>query len=112
MVLTAYIVLSPVTGLFCHRRLQVTTCKLDASVGAPGPHDFAVRSSMLRLRTPIRPSHPAPTFVTIAKRPSYRDRTRESVELICPTAQAKYFCEKDWTRKLQNCPDGQISSAK
>jgi hypothetical protein len=40
---TAYFVLFPVTGLFCHRRLQVTTCKLDASVGAPGPHDFAVR---------------------------------------------------------------------
>ncbi|TMJ47038.1 MAG: hypothetical protein E6G85_29230 [Alphaproteobacteria bacterium] len=39
-----YFVLSPVTGLFCHRRLQVTTCKLDTSVGVPGPHDFAVRN--------------------------------------------------------------------
>jgi hypothetical protein len=49
MVLTAYFVLSPVTGLSCHRRLQVTTCKLDTSVGAPGPHDFAVRKSVIRL---------------------------------------------------------------
>jgi len=32
-----------VTGLFCHRRLQGLTCKLDASVGASGPHGFAVR---------------------------------------------------------------------
>jgi hypothetical protein len=41
---TAYFVLSPVTGLFCHRRFADTPAKLDASVGASGPHDFAVRS--------------------------------------------------------------------
>jgi len=40
--LTAYFVISPVNGLSCHRHLRVTTCKLDASVAAPGPHDFAV----------------------------------------------------------------------
>ena len=40
---TAYIALSPVTGLFCHRRLRSRLRKLDASVGASGPHDFAVR---------------------------------------------------------------------
>jgi hypothetical protein len=60
MVLTVSFVLSPVTGLFCHRRLRVTTCKLDASVGASGPHDFAVRVSAARLASPKRPSHPAP----------------------------------------------------
>jgi hypothetical protein len=50
MVLTAYFVLSPATGLFCHRRLQATACKLDASVGASGPHDFAVRLIAARQR--------------------------------------------------------------
>jgi hypothetical protein len=40
---TAYIALSPVTGLACHRRLADNSAKLDASVGASGPHDFAVR---------------------------------------------------------------------
>ena len=40
---TAYFVLSLVTGLFCHHRLADTSAKLDASVGASGPHDFAVR---------------------------------------------------------------------
>jgi hypothetical protein len=40
---TTYSVLSPVTGLSCHRRLADTSAKLDASVGAPGPHGFAVR---------------------------------------------------------------------
>src|SRR5580700_10956666 len=54
MVLTAYFALSPVTGLSCHRRLADTgvsgplgptspSATLDASVGASGPHDFAVR---------------------------------------------------------------------
>ncbi len=101
MVLTAYVVLSPVTGLFCHRRLRIkvlslpgradkTSARLDASVGASGPHDFAVRDSISRprasrsltgsLRTrPATPSRaqrcrvhriPHPTFVTIMIRPS------------------------------------------
>ena len=43
MVLTAYFVLSPVTGLSCHRRCADRSAKLDTSVGASGPHDFAVR---------------------------------------------------------------------
>ena len=101
MVLTAYVVLSPVTGLFCHRRLRIkvlslpgradkTSARLDASVGASGPHDFAVRDSISRprasrsltgsLRTrPATPSRaqrcrvhriPHPTSVTIMIRPS------------------------------------------
>ena len=40
---TAYLVLSPVSGLFCHRRQRDTSRQLDASIAAPGPHDFAVR---------------------------------------------------------------------
>jgi hypothetical protein len=50
MVLTVSFVLSPVIGLVCHRRQQVTTCQLDASVEASGPHDFAVRVSTVRQR--------------------------------------------------------------
>src|SRR6202035_2452423 len=45
MVLTVSFVLSPVTGLSCHRRLRNSFRRLDASVGASGPHDFAVRGS-------------------------------------------------------------------
>jgi hypothetical protein len=40
-------------------------------------------------------SHPA--FVTIAIRPSCRVGRRKLVELICPTAKAKYFSKRDWT---------------
>src|ERR1700675_4034339 len=39
---TVYLALSPVTGLSCHRRRADTTAQLDASIGASGPHDFAV----------------------------------------------------------------------
>src|ERR1700704_6948112 len=51
MVLTLSFVLFPVTGLFCHRHLADKSARLSASVGAPEPHDFAVRCSI------IRPSH-------------------------------------------------------
>jgi hypothetical protein len=63
MVLTVSFVLSPVTGLVCHRRKRkISSAKLDASVGASGPHDFAVRikrvSSTARLPRVHRiPSH-------------------------------------------------------
>jgi hypothetical protein len=43
MVLTVSFGLSPVIGLCCHRRLRCH--KLDASVEASGPHDFAVREA-------------------------------------------------------------------
>src|SRR6202000_6897 len=62
MVLTVSFALSLVTGLFCHHH----PCdakhhrELDASVGASGPHDFAVRGSITRLLMLRRPSHSAP----------------------------------------------------
>src|SRR5882757_3276758 len=46
---TAYFVLSLVNGLSCHHRLAGRTARLDASIAAPEPHDFAVRISHLRL---------------------------------------------------------------
>ncbi len=47
---TAYFALSPAIGLFCHRRFADTSARLDASVEASGPHDFAVRVSAIRQR--------------------------------------------------------------
>jgi hypothetical protein len=44
-----YFVLSPVIGLVCHRHLARLLARLDASVEASGPHDFAVRASTVRL---------------------------------------------------------------
>jgi len=67
MVLTVSFVLSPVTGLFCHRRLRIFR-NLDASVGAPGPHDFAVRISIIRPRA-IRAPDAAASTASRALRP-------------------------------------------
>jgi hypothetical protein len=89
---TAYFVLSPVTGSFATVVCGNSFRKLDASVGASGPHDFAVHASSVRLTRYHVHRILHPTFVTIAKRP-LRVRTRESVELIYPTAQGEYFCE-------------------
>ena len=44
MVLTVSFALSRVTGLSCHPRRWSKPHQLDASVGASGPHDFAVRA--------------------------------------------------------------------
>src|SRR6266702_1778547 len=55
----------------------------------------SVRASNVRLTCYRVHRIPHPTFVTIAKRPSCECRTRESVALICPTAQAEYFWPGD-----------------
>jgi hypothetical protein len=57
---TTYNVISPVIGLCCHRRLRDVSRKLDASVEASGPHDFAVRFRTFRQARYQRPLHPAP----------------------------------------------------
>ena len=63
---TVCFVLSPVSGVDCHRCLRDTSRKIDATVAAPGPHDFAVRCLRFARRysrlTPQRPSHPGPTY--------------------------------------------------
>jgi hypothetical protein len=62
--LTVSFVLSPVSGVFVTVAKPAQAGRIDATVAAPGPHDFAVRRSDLVRRysrlTPQRPSHPAP----------------------------------------------------
>ena len=91
---------SPGDRLCCHRRPReaLASQELDASIGASGPHDFAVRNSRARLAHRRVHRIPHPTFVTIAKRPSLRGAGwRELVALICPTAKAEYFSRWGWT---------------
>ena len=59
---TAYIAISPGTGLSCPRRLRDDLANLSLSVGRPGPRDFTVRVSHVRPTCPPRPSHPRPTY--------------------------------------------------
>jgi hypothetical protein len=58
-------VIFPVTMPGCHRRLAgQMPSRLSACIGAPEPHDFAVRANAARraVTAPgdVRPSHPAP----------------------------------------------------
>jgi hypothetical protein len=62
--------------------------------------------SAVRQRTPPRPSHPDPTSVTIAKRPSDGCGMARVVRLIWVCGEAKYFRKRDWTGK-SDLPAGQ-----
>jgi hypothetical protein len=132
MVLTVSFVLSPVIGLSCHRhpsdmadprpvgptlpplnltpasRRQDHTTSPYAATSFVSMPPIAHRPfadlpchHVSRLTLP-RPPHSTPRFVTIMIRPSCGVGWRESVEMICPTGKAKYFCKGD-------LPDGQIS---
>src|SRR3954465_13316553 len=75
VVLTVSFVISSVIGLCCHRRFACT--KLDASVEASGPHDFAVRvqhrsSAVLTIASIAS----RPASVTIASAPWWDETAR------------------------------------
>jgi hypothetical protein len=91
MVLTVSFVLSPGTGLSCPRRQRDAKHhrQLDLSVGRPGPYDFAVRASHVRLTCHPRPSHPRLTCRDDrAYVPLHRGGMRGKIVPICPTPQA------------------------
>jgi hypothetical protein len=79
---TAYSALSPVRRAFWPPSVVglIENCDLSISVGMPGPHGLAVRIRVVRRRAnsalQLRHVHriPRPTFVTTAKRPSWRAR--------------------------------------
>src|SRR4051794_26361518 len=100
-VLTVSFVISPVIGLDCHRRFACA--KLDASVEASGPHDFAVRVSTVRQRC-LHSVHRIPSRVRDDReRPSVgRDRAIRKVFRV--GEEARYFCAEGWTGDLRKCP--------
>ena len=100
MVLTVSFVLSPVIGLVCHRRQRNGFHQLDAGVEASGPHDFSVRGQAPSSTRRLRPPHPRPTFVTIAKRPLWRSGMATVVNMICAKNEVEYFCKRDWTGQI------------
>jgi hypothetical protein len=69
-----------------HQRRDARTTRLRS----PGQCCSSARECALQLQ----PVHRIfdPSFVTIAKRPSYRVETAAIIQLICPTTQMEYFC--------------------
>src|SRR5947209_14932907 len=99
MVLTVSFALFPVTGLVCHRHLAFTA-KLDASVGASEPHDYAVRLTCCSSKASSASTASRPAFVTIAIRPSL-GRDGATNEVICFGEERKCFCKWDWTGQIR-----------
>jgi len=85
MVLTVSLRALPGTGFFAPS-LAGRTADLAPASGRRTTR-LLVRDSTMSDARP-RPSHPQPTFVTIAKRPSWSRGMRGKVLVICPTAQA------------------------
>ena len=67
---------------------RIASRELDASVGASGPHDFAVRIRRRRLRHHPRPPHPAPRFVTLRNAPEWGG-TAGDIKVIWSRGQEK-----------------------
>ena len=99
MVLTVSFVLSPVTGLVCHRRQRNRFRQLDASVGASGPHDFAVRLKRPRQKRHPRPPHPEPYVRDDRETPLGVGRDDGNLKVIWVAHEQKYFCERDSTEE-------------
>ena len=97
MVLSAYIALSPVTGLVCHRHRRFR--QLDTSVGASGPHDLAVRFGDARLASPPHPSHPAPNVRDDAYAPLI-EAGRTSRKFDLPDGESEIFFAGGLDRKI------------
>ena len=99
MVLTVSFVLSPVIGLSCHRRFALAA-KLDASVEASGPHDFAVRVSAIRQKHQPRPPHPVPNVRDDRDTPLMWDGMARLIVLIWVRPETECFCKADWTAQI------------
>jgi hypothetical protein len=68
---------------------KLVSQELDLSVGRPGPRDFAVRFSHVRLTCRPHPSHPRLTCRDErAYVPLHRGGMGEKIVVICPTPQA------------------------
>src|SRR3954470_23211423 len=78
---------------------QVTTCQLDASVEASGPHDFAVRVTCCSSKAPSASTASRPAFVTIASRPSL-GRDGSVIILIWVRREPNYFFNWDWIAQI------------
>src|SRR3954447_16371311 len=110
MVLTVSFVIFPVIGLVCHRRLARLSARLDASVEASEPHDFAVRVQHRSSAVPSTSIASRPASVTIASAPSLgRDGAIKRV--FCLGRKCNYFLIRGWTGDLRKLPRRVIASA-
>src|SRR5579871_1114875 len=78
--------------------------RLDASVGASGPHDFAVRIRATRQSAHPQPPHPRPAFVTIAIAPLRLGRDGGEHNRFLNFEKQNYFCDDGLTESCELRP--------
>jgi hypothetical protein len=100
MVLTVSFALSPVTGLCCHCHQRKYFRQLDASVGASGPHDFAVRISVRSSGDTLASTASRSAFVTIAIRP-FGERDGGVYKSDLGAARTDLFSAEHWTGGIE-----------
>jgi len=86
--------------------VKLASQELDASVGASGPHDFAVRISAARLASLPRPPHPAPNVRDDRDTPLMWDGMAMDIVVIWVFGKSEYFFVRGWTGNSQNSPSG------
>jgi hypothetical protein len=109
MVLTVSFVLSPVTGLFCHRHPADNSAELDSSVGASGPHDFAVHLKRRSSCSAVSVHRIPPRVRDDRASAPLWDGTVSDILLIWVKREQEYFCKGGWTGISLICPSGTIS---
>jgi hypothetical protein len=102
MVLTVSFVLSLVTGFFVTiAPKQLAAQELDASAGASGPHDFAVRDLRCSSKAHPRPPHPAAHVRDDRETPLVWDGMAGNKPVIWVGCEADYFSHDDWTGQIK-----------
>src|ERR1700704_6041492 len=133
MVLTVYFVLSPVTGLFCHRRQRIKVLSAPGRADLPsanltpasGRQDHttspSAATSLVRMLLIAHGPKPAlqphrtqnaaastasrAASVTIAIRP-FVGGMAKVLDMIWGEREAEYFCKGDWTHESTSRPTG------
>jgi hypothetical protein len=100
MVLTVYFVLSPVTGLFCHRRSQDKPATLTPASGRQDHTTSPSASASFVNAPPKRPPHPAPNVRDDRDTPLLWDGMARVLRVIWVCGEAKYFCPAIWTGQI------------
>jgi hypothetical protein len=104
--------ISPVTMLGCHRHPQGAHCALQefsACIGAPGPRDFAVRTSAARRARiapgDVRPSHPVSYVRDDRETPLMWERDSENFKCDLGSSRSDLFSHVGLDRALQKPSD-------
>ena len=114
MVLTACFALSPVTGLVCPHRQRSYLRQLDASVGASGPHGFAVRELSAFVNAPPH-VHRIPSRIRDDREPPLLGRDGRICRNDLPDGESGIFFETGLDNQLicatrADLPVGQFAS--